>query len=115
MRPRTVLVALGLVLFSFVPQAMMAAQKTGGKTVSVTGCLEKGDQPNEFSINGTDGKKYGLMSTSVDLASHLGHKVTVTGRRQKAAKKEQEKMESKAEEAAHLNVTDLKMVSTTCP
>ena len=80
--------------------------KGTGKTVTVTGCLEKGDEAGEYSIKDTDGKAYGLRSTSVKLANHLNHKVTVTG---KTMQNDKEK-----EEHEHVNVTDLKMVSTTC-
>jgi hypothetical protein len=41
--------------------------------------LQKGDEADEFSITGEDGKRYGLRSSIVDLSKHLGHKVTVTG------------------------------------
>src|SRR5438105_4536192 len=49
-------------------------------TVTVTGCLQKGDESGEYSIMGADGKGYGLRSTTVKLANHLNHKVTVTGK-----------------------------------
>src|SRR5690242_2342322 len=55
--------------------------------VTVTGCLQKGDEPNEYAITGEDGKKYGLRSTTVKLDDHLGHKVAVTGRVKKEAEK----------------------------
>src|SRR6266576_6978656 len=48
-------------------------------TQSVTGCLQKGDEPGEYSITGEDGKTYGLRSKAVNLLQHLGHKVTITG------------------------------------
>lgn len=86
-------------------------EKTHG-TVTVTGCLQKGDEAGEFSITGEDGKMYGLRSTSVKLEDHLGHKVTVTGHAKAESKAEKEKG---SKEAADLTVTDLKMISTTCP
>src|SRR5256885_832189 len=58
-------------------------EKTAGKKMSVTGCLQKGDQTNEYSITASDGKTYGLRSTSVNLSNHLNHKVTVTGKTMK--------------------------------
>ena len=91
--------------------------KTAGKEMSVTGCLQKGDQANEYSITAADGKTYGLRSTSVNLSNHLNHKVTVTGKtmKQENAKegREGEGRQGK-EEQEHLNVTNLKMVSTSC-
>ena len=80
--------------------------KGAGKTMTITGCLEKGDEAGEYSIKDTNGKEYGLRSTNVKMANHLNHKVTVTG---KMVQNDKEK-----EEHQHVNVTDLKMVSTTC-
>ena len=80
-----------------------------GKPVTVTGCLQKGDEAGEYSIKSADGKAYGLRSRTVKLADHLNQKVTVTG---KAAKEENEK--EKNEEHEHLNVTNLKMINNSC-
>lgn len=77
--------------------------------MSVTGCLQKGDEAGEFSIS-ENGKTYGLRSKAVKLGDHLGHKVTVTGRF-KPEKHEAEK----GKEAGDITVTSLKMVSTSCP
>ena len=84
-----------------------------------TGCLQKGDEADEFSITGEDGKTYGLRSSAVDLSKHLGHKVTVTGtlkaesyEKEKEETEEHEKKE--AAEAGDIRVTNLKMVSDSC-
>src|SRR5712692_3108372 len=95
------------------------AQKPAGRTQSVTGCLQKGDEPGEFSITGEDGKTWGLRSTSVKLDEHLGHKVTVTGsttHETKAEEKKEGQVENAASKAeyADLTVTSLKMVSESC-
>jgi hypothetical protein len=45
----------------------------------VTGCLQKGDEPGEFSITGKDVRTWGVRSNSVKLEQHVGHQVTVTG------------------------------------
>jgi hypothetical protein len=89
---------------------------------SVTGCLQKGDEPGEFAITGEDGKTWGLHSKTVKLEEHLGHKVTVTGSpiHESAAKEKAEEKEGKMEKAAgkqeigDLHVTNLKMISETC-
>jgi len=90
---------------------------------TVTGCLQKGDEPGEFSITGTDGKTWGLRSSTVKLEQHVGHQVTVTGsahHESKAHAKAEEKKEGQMENAAgkeeygDLQVTNLKMVSETC-
>jgi hypothetical protein len=92
-------------------------------TQSVTGCLQKGDEPGEFSITGEDGNTWGLHSKTVKLEEHLGHKVTVTGSpihesaaKEKAEEKKEGKMEKAAgkEEIGDLHVTNLKMISETC-
>jgi len=89
------------------------------KTKAVTGCLQKGDQADQFSITGEDGKSWDLRSSTVKLADHVGHQVTVTGSPTREAKAE-EKKEGQVENAARkeglgeLRVTDLKMVSPSC-
>jgi hypothetical protein len=88
---------------------------------TVTGCLQKGDEADEFAITGEDGKTWGLRSSSssVKLDDHLGHKVTVTGsatHESKAEEKKEGEVEkaSSKEEYGDLDVTSLKMVSDTC-
>jgi len=89
------------------------------KTKAVTGCLQKGDQADLFSITGEDGKSWDLRSSTVKLDEHVGHKVTVTGSPTREAKAE-EKKEGQVENAARkeglgeLRVTVLKMVSPNC-
>src|SRR5712692_4573020 len=90
---------------------------------SVTGCLQKGDEPGEFAITGEDGRTWGLHSKTVKLEEHLGHKVTVTGSpihesaaKEKAEEKKEGKMEKAAgkEEIGDLHVTSVKMISESC-
>ena len=85
------------------------------ETKTVTGCLQKGDEPNEYSITDTSGKTYEMRSSEVKLADHLGHKVTVTGR-MKGETDEDEEREAKGskKEAGYIQVTKLTMVSTSC-
>jgi hypothetical protein len=94
-------------------------EKSASKTTTVTGCLQKGDQPDQFSITGEDGKSWDLRSTTVKLADHVGHQVTVTGsptRDAKAEEKKEGQVENAAEkkELGELRVTSLKMVSQNC-
>ena len=105
------------------PEKQEKKADKSARTQSVTGCLQKGDEPGEFSITGEDGKTWGLRSTSVKLDEHLGHKVNVTGtttHETKAAEKAEERKEGQVENAASkaeyadLTVTSLKMVSETC-
>jgi hypothetical protein len=93
-----------------------AAQEktTNGKAVSVTGCLQKGDEAGEYSITSEDGKHYGLRSKTVGLGKHIGHQVTVTGTQVREESEEKEKKEAGGGEYADLRVTSLKMISEGC-
>jgi hypothetical protein len=113
------LAAVSLVLGLYVTPAGFAQAKSAAGKTTVTGCLQKGDEPDEFSITGEDGKTYGLRSSAVDLSKHLGHKVAVTGNlkaesyeKEKGEREEHEKKE--AAEAGDIRVTNLKMVSDSC-
>ena len=95
------------------------ANAAGKKSVTVTGCLQKGDEANEFSVTGEDGKTYDLTSAAVDLSKHVGHKITVTGSfKAESYEKEKGKNEANekkgAPEAGDIRVTNLKMVSDSC-
>jgi lipid-binding SYLF domain-containing protein len=102
--------------------AKSEAKSEAKENVTVTGCLQRGDDAREFSIVARDGKTWELHSNSIKLDNHLGHTVTVTGPRtheSKAQEKAEEKREgvvraSSKEEYADLGVTSLKMVSETC-
>ena len=114
-----ILAAVSFVLCLYVTPAGFAQAKSAGPKTTVTGCLQKSDEPDEFSITGEDGKTYGLRSSTVDLSKHLGHKVTVTGslkaelyEKEKGEREEHEKKE--AAEAGDIRVTNLKMVSDSC-
>lgn len=112
-----VLVALlGLAPTTFVAWGQSkGSQEKEGKTVTITGCVAKGESANEFAIT-QSGKKYGLKSTRVKLADHLGHKVTVIGKftRAPGEGEEGEKAEEGGGEYADVQVTSLKMISTSC-
>jgi hypothetical protein len=95
------------------------ARKLATQTKTITGCLQKGYEPDEFSITGEDGKIWGLRSSAVKLDGHLGHKVTVSGlitHEAKAGETKKGKTESATgnEESGDLRVTSLRMVSKTC-
>jgi SH3 domain-containing YSC84-like protein 1 len=102
--------------------AKSEARSEAKENVTVTGCLQRGDDAREFSIVARDGKTWELHSNSITLDNHLGHTVTVTGPRtheSKAQEKAEEKREgvvkaSSKEEYADLGVTSLKMVSEIC-
>jgi len=104
------LVAVFLVLTLFSFSALARQEKpteSKGKAITVTGCLQKGDEANEFAIS-EGGKKYELTSGSVALKDHVGHTVTVTGTMKS------EKGEEEEGWAGQITVSSLKMVSTSC-
>lgn len=109
-------VALLLVLMVVVGLAIYAGSQAKGETKTVTGCLQKGDEANEYSITDANGQTYGLYSSDVKLGDHVGHKVTVSGKlkAEKEEAEEREKKESSKKEAGDLQVTKLTMVSTSC-
>ena len=100
---------------------------TKGKTASVrtlTGCVQKGDDPKEYVLAAKDGSTWDIDSETVKIDAHVGHTVTITGKVQlallhgaKEALKEGTKdigLTKKANEHGHLAVTKLTMVSPGC-
>ena len=93
---------------------------TAAKPVkTVTGCLQKGDQPGEITLTAADGRIYDLRSDTVKFDEHVGHLVAATGTVTNDTKAE-EKKDGQMEKASikeairNLTVTDVKMVSETC-
>ena len=94
------------------------------KTRTLTGCLQKGEDANEYNLTAKGGATWEIKSDSVKLDEHVGHTVTVTGvvsHAKEHAMKEDMKAEMKehgmdkdAKEHGHVTVTDLTMVSDTC-
>jgi hypothetical protein len=99
--------------------AQTPSGKEPPKAVSVTGCLVKGDEPNEVWLAQKDGRIYGLESSKIELNAHLGHKVIVTGYVLPEGKEEdgeeaQKQNKTSKRETADFRVLTLKMISTTC-
>lgn len=101
----------------------MSDTKSGhmsGSHETATGCLQKGDEPNGYTLTADDGKIWELQSTKVKLADHVGHKVTVMGTAAKASaamekkKESSETKETEGKEHGDLKVSSLKMVSESC-
>ena len=94
-------------------------QKPASPDTTVTGCVQKGDQPGEVSITAEDGRIWELHSTTGKLDEHMNHKVTVTGtvtRDTKASDKKAGEVEkaSGKQEYGDLLVSSVTMVSKTC-
>ncbi len=95
------------------------ARKLATQKKTITGCLQKGYEPDEFSITSKDGKVWGLRSSTVELDGHVGHKVSVSGlitHESKAVETKNGKTDKAPgnEESGDLRVTSLRMVSQTC-
>jgi len=118
-----------IALFMFAGAVGLAAAQdttktTHKKTRTLTGCLQKGEDANEYNFTAKGGGTWEIKSDSVKLDDHIGHTVTVTGvvsHHKEHAMKEDAKAEMKehgmdkdAKEHGHMTVTDLTMVSDTC-
>ncbi len=100
--------------------AMQSDQsKMGNAPLTVTGCLQKGSEPNGYYLKTSDGKVYEL-SGNEDFAKHVGHTVTAAGHEtmmssaEESKMAEHEKMEAEGKPYADLRVTHMKHVSETC-
>jgi hypothetical protein len=94
-------------------------RRLANQTKTIAGRLQKGYEPDEFSVTGDEGKVWGLRSSAVKLDLHLGQKVTVSGlitHESKAGETKKGRTEGTpgTEESGNLSVASLKMVSKTC-
>jgi hypothetical protein len=115
---------LCLILVAFAVSWVHAQEKSKSDVRTITGCLTRGDSAKEFNLTGNDGSTWEVRSSSVDLASHVGHTVSATGvvsnstmHNMKEDTKDMAKdsgMKKNNSEHGHLKITDLKMVSETC-
>jgi hypothetical protein len=86
------------------------------KVHSMTGCLKAGPTPDSYMLTDllSGPKTVGIVSSSVNLAPHVGHKVELTG----TAVPEEEAFKENKEvpKAPHyLKVTAMKHISSSCP
>jgi hypothetical protein len=87
-----------------------------GESSSTKPGLKNGTEPNTYMITDIEGKgpkTIGIVSSTADLAPHVGHKIAITGTAVSALKAEKEKNVPKAEH--YMKVTAIKMISETCP
>ena len=104
------LIAVLVLVFAAIAQAQAP------KEHSMTGCVQQGAEPNTFmitNVEGTGPKNIGIVSSTENLAPHVGHKIQVTGTAVPAKQAEAEKGVPKAEH--YMKLTAIKMISTTCP
>jgi hypothetical protein len=120
---------LGLILLASAGIAT-AATKHSTAGITLTGCLQKGDEANTFLLTNATGTGAGKADrweligapASLKMSDHVGHKVEVSGHAvgAGAAAKMEGKKGTKAEHAEeagehHLQVRSLKHVAPTCP
>ncbi len=119
------LLVLGLLSAWAVAQESSTGSKSKDEVRTMTGCLSKGDSANEFTLTASDGSTWEMHSnSSVDLASHVGHEVRVTGAvsNSKMHNLKEDTKDAAADtgvkknnaEHGHLKPTDVQMVSDTC-
>jgi len=104
--------------------AQDTTKPTHKKTRTLAGCLQKGEDANEYNLTTKAGATWEVKSASVKLDEHVGQSVTVTGvvaHHKAHAMKEDTKgemkehgMDTDAKEHGHMTVTGLAMVSETC-
>jgi hypothetical protein len=86
------------------------------KVHSMTGCLKAGPTPGSYVLTDlAEGpKSVGIVSSAVNLAPHVGHKVELTGTA--VPEKDALKENKDVPKAPHyLKVTAMKHISTRCP
>ena len=127
MKMKTAMAFLALFVFGGtfgLATAQDTTKTTHKKTRTLTGCLQKGDDANEYKLTTAKGSDWEIKSDSLKLGDHVGHTVTITGVVSNATMhgmKEDVKAEAKehgvdkdSTEHGHMAVTNLKMVSDSC-
>jgi hypothetical protein len=124
MKTKFVMCVIALFVLVGLSVAQDTTKTTHKKNRTLTGCLQKGDDANEYNLTTKAGGTWEIKSDSVKLDQHVGHTVKITGVVENAAMhgmkedtKEEMKehgMDKNATEHGHLTVTDLSMVSDSC-
>lgn len=99
--------AFVVMLAILLPMTLVGQEKKGGGKkggpMSVTGCLNKGADPDHFTLKDDQGKEYTVTGDTATLTKHANnHNVTITGTMGREDGKQVLKME---------NASDLKMNS----
>jgi hypothetical protein len=92
------------------------AQQAAPKEHTMTGCLKAGTNPGTYLVTDVEGngpKSIGIVSSDVNLAPHVGHKIAVTGT---AVPPKDAETDPNVPKAPHyMKLSSIKMISTTCP
>ena len=76
---KSLMIAILVSSFAF---SLSAQEKKAPREHSMTGCLQKGTQPDSYMLTDVEGngpKTIGVVSSTANLAPHVGHKIEVTG------------------------------------
>jgi hypothetical protein len=126
MKVKNLLLALIMASLSMwaLAQAATSDSKSKSDTRTITGCLAKGNDANEYLLTTKDGSTWEVKSSVASLGDHVGHTVTATGVVENAKMhnlKEDTKEAAKDagitknnKEHGHMKVTDVQMVSDSC-
>ena len=104
--------------------AQDTTKTTHKKTRTVTGCLQKSDDANEYKLTTAKGATWEIKSDTVKLEDHVAHTITITGvvsnatlhgaKEDTKAEAKEHGMDKDSTEHGHMTVTSLKMVSDSC-
>ena len=106
----------GFMLCSVFLFAQGVQAQEAPKVHSMTGCLRTGPTPDSYMLTdlASGPKTVGIVSSAVNLAPHVGHKVELTGTA--VPEKEAMKENKDVPKAPHyLKVTAMKHISSSCP
>jgi hypothetical protein len=108
-------VTAGLVVACLLVFAQGVKTQEAPKVHSMTGCLRAGSAPNSYELTDLEKgpKTVGIVSSAVNLAPHVGHKIEITGTAVPAKEAEADTNVPKA--AHYMKVDSIKMLSKTCP
>jgi hypothetical protein len=104
--------------------AQDTTKTTHKKTRTLTGCLQKGDDADEYKLTTAKGATWEIKSDRVKLGNHVAHTVTITGvvsnatlhgaKEDAKAEAKEHGMDKDSTEHGHMTVTHLEMVSDSC-
>jgi len=127
MKVKVAMVVLALLLFAGTAgraAAQDTPSTTHNKTRTLTGCLQKGDDANEYRLTTAKGSTWELRSNGHNLSNHVGHTVTITGvvsnaemhgaKEDAKAEAKEHGMDQNSTEHGHMKVTNMKMVRESC-
>jgi hypothetical protein len=107
-------IIMALVVCCAITLALGVRAQDAPKEHSMTGCLAKGDAPGTYKLTDVDKvQSVGIVSSSANLAPHVGHKVELTG---SAVPKKDAEMDANVPKAPHyMKISAVKMISPSCP